>query len=67
MSLEKYDRRYSELTMRYEESESKQKELINKRDDKKERVYIKNEFLSNLKKAEDRMSEWNDSFFTMMV
>jgi hypothetical protein len=25
------------------------------------------EFLANLKKAEDRMSEWNESFFTMMV
>jgi len=26
-----------------------------------------NEFLTNLKKLEDRMSEWNDAFFTMMV
>ena len=67
MSIEEYDRRYSELTTRYEELEIKQKELINKRDDKKARVYIMNEFLSNLKHAKDRMSEWNDSFFTMMV
>ena len=26
-----------------------------------------NEYLANLKKAEDRMSKWNESFFTMMV
>jgi hypothetical protein len=26
-----------------------------------------NEFLANLKRAEDKMSEWNDSFFTMLV
>lgn len=25
------------------------------------------EFLSNLKHAKDKRSEWNDSFFTMMV
>ena len=67
MSIDEYDRRYSELTTRYEELEIKQKELINKRDDKKDRVYIMNEFLSNLKHAKDKMSEWNDSFFTMMV
>ncbi|MGE4320484.1 MAG: recombinase family protein [Acholeplasmataceae bacterium] len=67
MSLEEYDRRYSELTIRYEELEIKKNELINKRDDKKARVYIMNEFLSNLKHAKDKMSEWNDSFFTMMV
>ncbi|CCV66435.1 hypothetical protein BN85314140 [Paracholeplasma brassicae] len=67
MSIDEYDSRYSELTTRYEELENKQKELINKRDDKKARVYIMNEFLSNLKHAKDKMSEWNDSFFTMMV
>ena len=67
MSIDEYDRRYSELTTRYEELEIKQKELINKRDDKKARVYIMNEFLSNLKHVKDKMSEWNDSFFTMMV
>src|SRR5690554_5308627 len=67
MSIEEYDRRYSELTTRYEELEIKQKELINKRDEKKARVYIMNEFLSNLKHVKDKMSEWNDSFFTMMV
>ena len=67
MSIDEYDRRYSELTTRYEELEKKQNELINKRDDKKARVYIMNEFLSNLKHAKDKMSEWNDSFFTMLV
>jgi chromosome segregation ATPase len=67
MSIDEYDRRYSELTTRYEELEIKQKELINNRDDKKARVYIINEFLSNLKHSEDKLSEWNDSFFTMMV
>lgn len=67
MSIDEYDRRYSELTIRYEELEIKQKELINKRDDKKARGYIINEFLSNLKHAKDKMTEWNDSFFTMMV
>lgn len=67
MSIEEYDRRYSVLTIRYDELENKHKELMNKRDDKKAQVYIMNEFLSNLKHAEDIMSEWNDSFFTMMV
>ena len=57
MSIDEYDRRYSELTTRYEELEIKQKELINKRDDKKARVYIMNEFLSNLKHVKDKMSE----------
>jgi len=67
MSIDEYDRRYSELTTRYEELEIKQKELINKRDNKKARVYIMNEFLSNLKHAKDKMLEWNGLFFTMMV
>ncbi|CCV65555.1 hypothetical protein BN85305340 [Paracholeplasma brassicae] len=67
MSLEEYDRRYSELTIRYDELENKNEELINKRDDKKARVYIMKEFLSNLKHAKDKMSECNNSFFTKMV
>ena len=51
MSIEEYDRRYSELTIRYDQLENKNKELMNKRDDKKAQVYIMNEFLSNLKHA----------------
>lgn len=35
MSIDEYDRRYSELTTRYDEIENKYKELMNKRVEKK--------------------------------
>ena len=33
MSIEEYDRRYSELTIRYDQLENKNKELMNKRNE----------------------------------
>lgn len=66
-SHEDYDNKYIELTIRYEQTKQKQDDLIRARDNKKVQALSLKSFISNLKRVDDKLSEWNELIWMLMV
>jgi len=64
---DEYNKKYGELMNRYERTKEKHEELIRSRSAKKSQAIILNSFLSNLKKVDDRLSEWNEHVWMLLV
>ena len=67
MNHEDYDKKYIELTKRYEQTKQKHNELIKARDNKKVQALNLNAFISNLKRVDDKLSEWNEPIWMLLV
>jgi predicted nuclease with TOPRIM domain len=67
MSQDEYNKKYGELTYRYEKTKQKQEELIEARSNKKAQALNMKSFISNLKQAEDKLSDWNEHIWMLMV
>jgi uncharacterized tellurite resistance protein B-like protein len=67
MSQDEYNKKYGELTNRYEKTKKKQEELIEARSNKKAQALNMKSFISNLKQAEDKLSDWNEHIWMLMV
>jgi len=61
MDQEEYDKKYMELTRRYEQTKNRQEELIDARTNKKAQELNMITFVANLSKAEDKIAVWNES------
>jgi site-specific DNA recombinase len=66
-SLDDYNKRYEELRNRYEKTKKKQEELIMARNDKKAQALNMKTFLSNLRNIDDKLSDWNEHVWMLMV
>jgi vacuolar-type H+-ATPase subunit I/STV1 len=67
MSQDEYNKKYGELTNRYEKTKKKQEELIEARSNKKAQALNMKSFISNLKQAEDKLSDWNENVWMLLV
>ena len=67
MTQDEYNKKYLELTNRYERTQEKHNELIKTRDNKKVQTLNLKSFLSNLKRVDDKLSEWNENVWMLLV
>ncbi|MDY0278274.1 MAG: zinc ribbon domain-containing protein, partial [Acholeplasma sp.] len=67
MDQDEYDKKYMELTKRYEQVKNRQEELIDARTNKKAQELNMKTFVANLSKSEDKIAEWNESIWMLLV
>ena len=67
MDQDEYDKKYMELTKRYEQAKNRQEELIDARTNKKAQELNMKTFVANLSKAEDKIASWNESIWMLLV
>jgi DNA invertase Pin-like site-specific DNA recombinase len=67
MSQDEYNKKYDELTNRYEKTKQKQQEFIEARSNMKAQALDMKSFISNLKQVEDKLSDWNEHIWMLMV
>jgi hypothetical protein len=65
--LEEYNKKYDELSIRYEKLQTKQEELLKLRSDKQGQALKMKSFLANLTQSEDKLDDWNESPWMLMV
>jgi len=67
ISLDDYNKKYEELSNRYEKLQAKQEELLKLRSDKQGQALKMKSFLTNLTQSEDKLDDWNESLWMLMV
>lgn len=67
MTQDDYNKKFAELTNRYERTQEKHNELIKARDNKKVQALNLKTFISNLKRVDDKLSEWNEPIWMLLV
>jgi hypothetical protein len=67
LTHEDYDKKYIELTKRYVLMKQKQDNLIKERDNKKVQSINLKSFIANLKRVDDKLSEWNEQIGMFLV
>lgn len=67
MTQDDYNKKFAELTNRYERTQEKHNELIKARDNKKVQALNLKAFISNLKRVDDKLSEWNEDIWMLLV
>lgn len=67
MTQDDYNKKFAELTNRYERTQKKHNESIKARDNKKVQALNLKSFISNLKRVDDKLSEWNEAIWMLLV
>lgn len=67
MAQDDYNKKYTELTNRYERTQEKHNELIKARDNKKVQALNLKAFISKLKRIDDKLFEWNEPVWMLLV
>ena len=67
MNHEEYDKKYIELTKRYEQTKQKQDDFIRARENKNVQALNLKAFISNVKRVDDKLSEWNENVWMLLV
>ena len=67
MTQDDYNKKYAELTNRYERVQEKHNELIKARNNKKVQALNFKAFISNLKRIDDKLTEWNEQIWMLLV
>ena len=67
MTQDDYNKKFGELTNRYEQTQEKYNEFIKARDNKKVQALNLKAFISNLKRVDDKLSEWNEPVWMLLV
>jgi Fe-S-cluster formation regulator IscX/YfhJ len=67
MTQDDYNKKFAELTNRYERTKEKFYDLIKARDNKKVQGLNLKAFISNLKHFDDKLSEWNEPIWMLLV
>jgi len=62
-----YNKKYGELMIRYERANEKQQDLIKSRNTKKSQAISLKAFISNLMKTDDKLQDWNEHVWLMLV
>lgn len=66
-SLDDYNKKYEELTNRYERIKLKQEEIIRIRNNKKAQALNMKSFIENLTKYNDKLVSWNEDVWMLMI
>lgn len=67
MTQDDYNKKYAELTNRYERVQEKHNELIKARNNKKVQALNFKAFISSLKRIDDKLTEWNEQIWMLLV
>ena len=67
MTQDDYNKKFAELTNRYDRTKEKNDDLIKARDNKKVQALNLKAFISNLKRVDDKLSEWNEPVWMLLV
>jgi site-specific DNA recombinase len=67
MTQDDYNKKYAELTNRYERTQEKHNEIVKARDNKKVQALNLKAFISNIKRVDDKLSEWNELIWMLLV
>ena len=67
ISLDDYNKKYEELTNRYERIKLKQEEIIRIRNNKKAQALNMKSFIENLTKYNDELVSWNEEVWMLMI
>lgn len=67
ISLEDYNRKYEDLTLRYERLQIKQDELLKLRSEKQGQSLKMKSFLSSLNQADNHLNDWNANIWMLLV
>ena len=67
ISLEEYNRKYEELTLRYERLQIKQDELLKLRSENQGQSLKIKSFISNLNQADNHLKDWNPIIWMLLV
>jgi hypothetical protein len=65
--LDEYNKKYDELTSRYEGTKEKQEELIRTRSNKKAQALNMKSFLTNLNQLDNELVDWNENIWMLMI
>ncbi len=65
--MDDYNKKYDELSNRYEKLQAKQEELNKVKNDKQGKALKMKSFLANLAQSEDILDDWNESLWMLMV
>ena len=67
IALEDYNKKYEELSNRYDKLINKHTDLINERNEKQGQALIMKAFIKNLSESEDKLDEWNERIWMLLV
>ena len=62
---EDYIKKYGELMNRYERTKEKHEDLVQSKSVKKAQAVNLKSFIANLKRVDDRLSDWNEHIWTL--
>lgn len=67
LSMDDYNKKYDELSNRYERTKEKQEELIKTRSNKLAQALNMKSFLANLNQIDNELSDWNEHVWMLMI
>ncbi len=67
ISLDYYNKKYDELSNRYEKLQAQQEELLKVKSDTQGKAFKMKSFLANLSQSEDQLEDWNENVWMLMV
>jgi site-specific DNA recombinase len=67
MTQDDYSKKYGELMNRFERTKEKHEDLIKSKSEKKTQAINLKSIIANLKQVDDRLSDWNEHIWMLMV
>ena len=66
-SIDTFNKKYEELSGRYDKLQTKREELIKQRNDRQGQALRMKAFISSLSESEDKLSDWNERIWMLLV
>jgi hypothetical protein len=66
-SIDNYNKKYEELSNRYDKLQAKREELLKQRNDKQGQALRMKAFIANLSESENELSDWNERIWMLLV
>ncbi|MDD4070715.1 MAG: hypothetical protein PHF05_09770, partial [Candidatus Izemoplasmatales bacterium] len=66
-SIDNYNKKYEELSSRYDKLQAKREELLKQRSDKQGQALRMKAFIASLSESEDELNDWNERIWMLLV
>jgi chromosome segregation ATPase len=66
-SIENYNKKYEELSSRYDKLQTKREELFKQRNDKQGQALRMKAFIASISESEDELRDWNERIWMLLV
>lgn len=67
ISMDEYNKKYEELSNRYERIQARQEELLKLRNEKQGQAIRMKVFITSLSESEDQLSDWNERIWMLLI